>query len=303
MRAHPGFTDVKIEFPLVASGRRLRVDILCSYENRQLLIETKTVAPLIQERVHDYIDQLRTYGEYLQSAELILAVPDEISDKYKAQFQKAQITVWDGPTLLSIFRLQLDSIADSQLYEVLNKYQGSSTPSLAARYIDELSSLPRGRANWSAFQRLCVNILEYVFTPPLEKPIYELSDEQRINRRDIIIPNYVETGFWGYLRGEYKAHYIVIDAKNYVRGIEKGEVLQVANYLKDFGAGLFGIICGRTTPKTSALLTRHEQWVAYRKLIIFLTDDDLIQMLIRKQDGSNPEDVIKQRVEQFRLSL
>lgn len=39
------------------------------------------------------------------------------------------------------------------------------------------------------------------------------------------------------------------------------------------------------------------------KLIVILTDDDIEQMLLTKSRGGNPEDIIKQKIEDFRLSI
>jgi hypothetical protein len=75
--------------------------------------------------------------------------------------------------------------------------------------------------------------LEYLFTPPLAKPIPELTDKDKVNRRDFILPNYTENGFWAFLREKYTTDYIVIDAKNHRGKIKKNEVLQIISATKN----------------------------------------------------------------------
>ena len=145
--------------------------------------------------------------------------------------------------------------------------------------------------------------MEYLFAPPLGKPLYESANTAKTNRRDIILPNYSENGFWQFLRDNYFAHYIVIDAKNLTKYIEKKDVLQVSNYLKKFGTGLFGMVISRNKPHSNAILTQREHWIADNKLILFLQDEDIVQMLTMKDSSGNPEDVIRQKIEDFRLSL
>jgi hypothetical protein len=82
-------------------------------------------------------------------------------------------------------------------------------------------------------------------SPPLSTPIVELSDESGTNRRDIILPNYAERGFWSFVRERYCADFIVVDAKNHADCVGKTEALQVLNYLKAHGAGLLGLIVSR----------------------------------------------------------
>jgi hypothetical protein len=96
----------------------------------------------------------------------------------------------------------------------------------------------------------------------------------------------------------------VVDAKNHSGPISKNEVLQVANYLKPHGAGLFGMIFSRFGGDADGCMTTlREQWFMYQKLILIFDDKDVRAMLVAKQDGRLPEEVIGKKIEQFRLSM
>ena len=142
-----------------------------------------------------------------------------------------------------------------------------------------------------------------LFSPPLLLPLHEKSDASRANRRDFIFPNYCDAGFWSFIRSRYNADYIVVDAKNHTKKIDKKDILQIANYLKPHGTGLFGIIVSRTNASESALYTLKEAWALERKLIIILQDNDIEQMLINKKVGRDPVTTIRQKIEDFRLQL
>lgn len=107
----------------------------------------------------------------------------------------------------------------------------------------------------------------------------------------------------GILTIEVSADYIVVDAKNYNQRVTKKEILQISNYLKYHGTGLFGIIIARNGISESALYTLREIWAIDQKLIIVLQDNDIEQMLIEKVSGREPENIIRQKIEDFRLSL
>jgi hypothetical protein len=78
----------------------------------------------------------------------------------------------------------------------------------------------------------------------------------------------------------------------------------MANYLTAHGAGLFGLVLSRSgTESHAAIVTRREQWILNRKMIVVLDDDDLIQMITSRQSGGQPETVLRQRIEDFRLSF
>ena len=74
----------------------------------------------------------------------------------------------------------------------------------------------------------------------------------------------------------YRPHHLVVDAKHHCKPITKASVLQPANYLSDHGAGMFGLILARLGQARSALVTRLEQWIMHRKLIVVLDDGDLV---------------------------
>lgn len=305
IEANDDFSNVSLEPSFKdAKNQVLRPDIICEYQNNKLIIETKKVAPLIDKRVLEYINQIKRYQPIGENTQLIIAFPDELQPSYEDYFKKENILVWDISTLASIFADQLKVIRGTPLYPIMfsagTKREERSQSEI---FIEELKSIKPGKAGWSRYQKLIANIMEYLFAPPLGKPLYELADKTKTNRRDIIIPNYAEKGFWQFLRDKNFADYIVIDAKNLTKSIEKKDVLQVSNYLKKFGTGLFGMIISRNKPHSNAILTQREHWIADNKLIIFLQDEDIIQMLTTKDSSGNPEEVIRQKIEDFRLSL
>ena len=49
--------------------------------------------------------------------------------------------------------------------------------------------------------------------------------------------------------------------------------------------------------------TLREQWLVNSKMIVVLDDEDIKEMLVAKLDGRAPEDLLAQKIEQFRLSM
>jgi hypothetical protein len=146
--------------------------------------------------------------------------------------------------------------------------------------------------------------LEYLFTPPLERPYLEHSNKSKTNRRDLIMPNYATDGFWAFMRTQYRAEFIVVDAKNLSGDAGKEHVLQVANYLSLGGAGLFGLIATRNGLSRSGQYIQREQWILHSKMILVLTHDDVDQMFEALADANkDPATLIRQKLEDFRLSV
>lgn len=177
-------------------------------------------------------------------------------------------------------------------------------PKIEEELLNKLKSIPAGKKTWSTYQKLIERILIYLFGDVLSDPITELPDQYGINRRDFILRNYRESGFWKYLRERYHADFIVIDAKNYTGEVKKEQILQIANYLKLHGTGLFAIIISRDGKEDKgASLTRREKWEKENKMIIILDDNDVEKMILAKGSSGVLEEIIKQRIETFRLGI
>lgn len=166
-----------------------------------------------------------------------------------------------------------------------------------------LKDIRPGKKEWPKYQEACLEILEQLFCPPLEHPRYELADIDRKNRRDMIFENSTQEGFWRMVRETYLGHYIVVDAKNYKDPLSKEPVIAIAHYLKPYGCGMFGILVSRKGESPSAFHAIKEQWIGNNKLIVILSDNDMIEMLEIKKANSNPEELIRGKIAKFRMSL
>jgi hypothetical protein len=279
-------------------------------DGRVAIIEVKSVTPATSIRLEQAAAQLRNYrdayvkavGKSGRPPELVLVVSGALAQERVARLKSLGIgTVIDGPTLRTAAPTL--SWPDSVAQEPQNSPDTSSrVVSTNALLIEELERIQVGQQAWVLYQRKVRDILAALLCPPLEEPLSEDPNMTGVNRRDIIFPNYAETGLWKFFRDHYAAHFLVVEAKNSTR-VTKNNILQIANYLNPRGLGLFGIITCRTSAAPSAEVTRREQWIMHDKLIIVLNDDDLKQMASFASDRTDPAIVIRQKVEDFRRSI
>ncbi|MEU0752636.1 hypothetical protein [Streptomyces albogriseolus] len=303
--AKTGHKNVKLDAPL---GREARADIIAESREQILIVEVKRVSPQTNMRLEDAVAQIKHYGDLAQNGayrgrkqRLILATPGALASNSSRMLRDSGIEIWDGTWIAqrAAEANLLEEAAEFFAPEYFERAPQSESRSLA----DRLTSMASGRASWSAYQRLCRDIAEYLFCPPLRSPIWESLDGAEVNKRDFILPNYAEDGFWKFLRDKYCADFVVVDAKNYTEGIKKQEVLQIANYLTKNGTGLFALIMTRVDPAESAVLTIRDHWVTQDKMIVVLTDGDILQMLTDKSFGHDPSEVLRQKIEDFRLKI
>lgn len=309
LEKHPNFSDIQRE-ALLGHEPRYTVDLLVSrrlnIKKEILLIECKTNLALTTSHIKNVINQLETHKSAYGECRMVLAVPVTLGVAQLSTLRTANIEVWDLQYIADHFSKQIEAACPSYYRALLlaRITRPATKITREQELINSLSSCIPGKTDCYVYQRLVGEILEYLFMPPLEKPIQELSDKSHTNRRDFIMPNYADKGFWSFLREKYEADYVVIDAKNYTRKVKKTEVLQIANYLKPHGAGLFGLIVSRNGGDLSGCEhTLREQWLVHKKMILVLNDEDIKAMLNAKSDGRQPEEILGQKIETFRLSM
>jgi len=170
-------------------------------------------------------------------------------------------------------------------------------------FIDRLVICPKGIAGWKTFEDLCIEVFCYLFVPPLHQPIIQARSYSGIDRRDAVFPNrnFGVSNNWGYLLQELNARMVLFEFKNYDKSdIGKDEVIQTQSYMKE-PMGRLAIIVGNDFPNEAAHIKRNTIYSQEKKVILFLTKNHLKEMLLIKERGEDPSDLIIHLIEAFCL--
>lgn len=171
------------------------------------------------------------------------------------------------------------------------------------KMITRLDNCPEGMTGCYEYESICVHILDKLFVPPLGKVHIQCRTESGNDVRDAIFPNRSDDKNWKFIREKYNADFILFEFKNYAKkgtGIDKHTVNQISSYLKPTLTN-FGIICSKKKPSRSALIKRSEEFRDHKKLILFLSNEDLKKMLRLKCQKLEPSDVIIDLIDKFRM--
>lgn len=169
--------------------------------------------------------------------------------------------------------------------------------------LKRLYACPNGNKGWHEFEDACVDILTYLFVPPLAKPKIQVRTRSGTDRRDAVFPNrnIGKENNWGQLHRELDARMILFEFKNYDRSnVGKEEVNQARNYLTP-AMGRLAILCCNKKPNDGAHLKRNTIYSEEKKVILFLTREELKEMLFIKERGEDPSDLVIDLIEWFYL--
>jgi len=276
------------------------VDVLAKFDGQLVVFECKRLDSFPISRVDGIVGFAIRAKEATGATRVVIVAPARFPAASLERLRVAGVDCWG-----------IQEIADrvkEDLWgwlEVSAHGQGSSEParSKALALSEALDAIPPGNIEAIDFQKLWLDAAEFLFCPPLAVPQYEVPDEGKRNRRDIIIENFAESGFWAVARSEYLARYVVIDAKNHSKPIGKRSVLDISHYLKKHGCGLFALLATRVGASPGARHAIREHWIAERKMILVLDDTDLKRMLVLREDGADPSLVIRERLRTFIFSM
>ena len=171
----------------------------------------------------------------------------------------------------------------------------------SAELITAVQACPLGMEGWRTFEDAATAALTYLFVPPLSGPTIQARSFSGIDRRDAVYPNRNMTAdtFWGQLFIELKARLVLVEFKNYdFQALGKDEVDQTRNYLTE-PYGKLGLICCRKAPCHEALLRRNQVYTQEKKVILFINEQNLCEMLRMKERNEDPAKLIVEMIELF----
>lgn len=169
--------------------------------------------------------------------------------------------------------------------------------------VQKLRNCSLGANDWKEFEDICLEILSFLFVPPLIKAISQPRTFSGIDRRDAVFPNREDTGtsIWARIYRELNARFVLFEFKNFDKTeIGKEEVNQTRNYLTPT-MGKLAIICGSKMPNEQAHIKRNTIYSEDKKVILFLNKEKLEEMLYMKERGEDPAGLIMDEIELFYL--
>lgn len=169
--------------------------------------------------------------------------------------------------------------------------------------IKKIESYRAGEDEWKKYEDVCEEVLEYLFYPQLGTPISQARTENGIHIRDYIlhIP-YDASGYWNYIRDKFDSIGLVIEIKNKIV-LEPNDLVITSKYLNEKRCGRFAILITRTNIKENVWYEVKRLWKEDDKMIIVLNENELKKMIELKQDNTDPERYLDQRLFKFRSEL
>jgi hypothetical protein len=150
--------------------------------------------------------------------------------------------------------------------------------------INKLRNCKSGLKGWAEYESICEEILKFLLEDYFRKYTSKSQSysENGIFRRDLIINNNYKdiNSFWGDIKNDFNSNIILIDFKNYEDELEQNELLIPTKYMNNTIGNVVIVISRKGVNKNS--VTLQKKILRDGKLIISLSDEDLVEMLREK---------------------
>lgn len=284
-----------------------------SYRNRQIPIQTLELA----------VAQMQQYVHSDRAFKGLLIVFCEAPEAFKESvFKEYNITLWDisnllfyskdNPELLNnLMQLTYFPISDVKPFPSCGWNPG-------ILFIKEIEVNPKeiinnlefrlihcktGKKNFQEYERICTDIIQYLFG----KEFMITSDQHKTGdelfRMDLLCSLKGTSAFWELLIHHYNSRFIVFEFKNYAQSLPQNMIFITEKYLFNATLRNVAIIISRKGFTKNASIAAVGCLKENGKLILDVTDDDLVKMLHQKLEGAEPADYLLEKLERLLMSI
>ncbi len=169
---------------------------------------------------------------------------------------------------------------------------------------EKLRTTPPGREHAADYQRIVLEILNYLFNPELIDGQPEVRTVDGTERRDIIFTNDSDESFWEYLRSAHDSLLLMFEVKNMAE-LDIAAINQTATYLGD-RIGRLGVIVTRSDPPDRIRRKIFSVWndsAPNRKVILTISDDQLCELINLSCNNGSPTTWMQKHYRAFRTAV
>lgn len=305
------------------------VDILLKTNDKQFLIEVKAyreknIGKGMLERAAAQI-----FKSHFDKGKYVLCIMcfAKVEESIKEYFSNNGVEIWDISTIIylcgnssyllsELSRLSFHDISEitptpisllvkkDDLNELIDEIE-CSDEDIVKHLKKELQECPYGKKNKAdqKFEQICKQILCYLFETEFSQLSSQHKTKDKLFRMDFLCAFKGLSDFWKLLMVHYNTRFVVFECKNYKEKISQNLIYITEKYLFDSALRNVAFIISRKGFDAHANDASLGCLKENGKLIIDLTDDDLINMINKKAEGGEPSEYLLFKLEQTLMSI
>lgn len=271
------------------------IDILYTYGDSTYCFQVKYYRSDfgMERNLRELCSRLSKNRKLERCSQILVTANNVMDDIKKSCRDEFGISVWDVKNLLWLFdefteiknefiallNYSVESIQPEEpVPQVFSKTQ--STPQHLGLK-ERLQGIRPGKEQFQQYEDLCVEILKYVMGDCLTLWYTQEKTNNGMYRFDLCckIKNGVDEDFFNTVRQYFNTKYIVFEFKNYNEQITQKEIYTTEKYLYEKALRRVAVIISRQGASDSALAAARGSLRETGKLILCLSDEDLMDLI------------------------
>lgn len=330
------FSKIEKEVALKTNQRIMRLDFVVDNNGKNIIIEVKSYrSKFIQNTIiKQSLEQVAYYKEiceeiYGKMVDAVLIMSCQVPDKLKEiSYKERGVLIIDISNLLylsqqnddlmkslievvqyNIYDITPKPLVDLGIFKIQPKEELSedikSEIDTVTSFIKRIEELEYGNYNENdkKYEKLCVDIIKFLFETEFTRMIEQSRTEDRMFRMDLICGLKETSEFWKILIHHYNTRFVVFEFKNYEDEIDQNLIYITEKYLYNAVLRNVAIIISRKGFSYNAHKASTGILTESGKLIIELKDSDIITMLRMKADGQDASDYLLNILEDYLISI
>lgn len=308
-----GYANVKEDYLISESGKA-SVDILFGELNNPahplFVVEVKAYRPSSMPSpsvINGALNQLQSLMRQAGANKGILVIATILDSKTILRLNP-DIEVWDLHIILSmakgfpeLFNKFIDLLELDPTNKIIIK---QNQDAIGKKLIEELKVIPKGKDGAYNFETWCIKILKYLFEDYLIGWKEQSSTIDGLHRRDLVCRvKDSHTEVWQFISHTLKSRYVIFEFKNYSEKITQREVFTTERYLFPMALRNCVFIISREGASDSAQTVIDGAMREHGKLIISLSEIDVIQLIQGKENGDDPNVYLFEKIDNFLIGL
>lgn len=300
--------DVKRQVQTNVDGRMFAIDaVLLGSDGARYLAEIRWTRrnPVPLQMLRDWAARLAAYKVSTPEAQLVLVVSGVADASHRDWIQQQfDVKIWDGErlkifarddsTLLAELLASDDATKELEADRVSSRASGSDQTAPPAQFENEerqpsktpgealiarLAGIPPGNSGAKAYERVCIEIIDYLFGEHLVDARPQSRTEDGLNIFDVVYRVRPSHSFWNTLTRDFRARVIMFEFKNYTDPVGPQQVYTTERYMSGSAMRPICFLVSRQKPHDHAELAAFGAMRESGKLLIFLSDADFETML------------------------
>lgn len=171
--------------------------------------------------------------------------------------------------------------------------------------IQRLRDLKKTNHSFKDYEELCTKVLKYLFSEDLRLWNTQQTSNANLFRFDLIckIKDDVSNGFWKFLLDFFKSKFIIFEFKYYSNEITQKEIFTTEKYLYTKAFRSVGFILSCKGCDKNSLTAAKGVLRENGKLIVVLSNSDLIKMIRDKMNGNSETEVLSNKLDKMLIEL